>query len=112
MLQVTISSETAAQLERRRLEIENQMAALSKEHDLVVRKLAAIPLFLADVNGASAVCTTPHGSVPKAAFPQGFRGNGMHSGPGRTSPRAGMLFALLRTLADGDGVSGAIRAAR
>ena len=57
MAQFTITEETAAQLERRKDEIEREMARLRDEHQRVLRQLEAIPLFLAEANGATATNT-------------------------------------------------------
>jgi hypothetical protein len=46
----TITRETAAELQREREELERQMANIREKHQLVVRKLEAIPLFLPEVS--------------------------------------------------------------
>ena len=57
MVQFIITPETAPQLERRKADLEAEMARLRDEHQKVCRQLEAIPLFLADMNGGGAAAS-------------------------------------------------------
>lgn len=59
MVQFIITPETAAQLERRKVELERRMVELRDEHQRVCRQLEAIPLFLAEVNGGEPPAPEP-----------------------------------------------------
>ena len=54
MIQVILTPETATQLERDKERLEREITKLRAEHELVCRKLEAIPLFLAEANGGPA----------------------------------------------------------